>query len=128
MDISKNRRTKSDTTQCEQCPGYCCYWVPGSILFITALDINRIARHFLLTDGEVRKAFLKKRNTLKVKDDGSCIFLLDGKPNKRCSIHEARPRQCRDFPYDAACPYLERPDLLEIIRPKVEKSLGCKPS
>jgi hypothetical protein len=98
--------------------------VPGSSLFITALDVNRIARHFHLSDGEARIRFMKKRNALKVKDDGSCIFLLDGKLSRRCSIHQARPQQCRDFPYEKPCPYLEREDLLQLIYPKVEKSLG----
>jgi hypothetical protein len=98
--------------------------VPGSSLFITALDINRIASHFHLSDGQVRLIFMKKRNALKVKSDGSCIFLLDGKLSKRCSIHEARPQQCRDFPYEKPCPYLGREDLLQLIYPKVEKSLG----
>jgi hypothetical protein len=98
--------------------------VPGSSLFITALDVNRIARHFQLSDGEARIRFMKKRNALKVKDDGSCIFLLDGKLSRRCSIHQARPQQCRDFPYEKPCPYLEREDLLQLIHPKVEKSLG----
>jgi hypothetical protein len=72
----------------------------------------------------VRKRFIEKRNTFKVKDDGSCIFLHDGKLSKRCSIHMARPQQCQDFPYDAPCPYLIREDLLATIYPLMEKSLG----
>jgi len=32
---------------------------------------------------------------LKQRDDGSCIFLVDG----LCSIYEIRPRVCRDFEY-----------------------------
>ena len=109
---------------CNYCPGFCCYRLPGSILFVTALDINRIARHFHLSDGEVRKRFIEKRNTFKVKKDGSCIFLIDGKFSRRCLIHPARPQQCQDFPYDESCPYLERQDLLAAIYPKVAKSLG----
>lgn len=111
---------------CNYCSGFCCYRLPGSILLITAIDINRIARHFHLSDGEVRRRFIEKRNTFKVKDDGSCIFLLDGKLNKRCLLHSARPQQCRDFPYDGCCPYLEREDLLAIIYPKIKKSLMGK--
>jgi Fe-S-cluster containining protein len=42
----------------------------------------------------------------------------------RCSIHEARPRQCREFPHDQPCPYLEREDLLQKIQPRVEASLS----
>lgn len=113
-------------TFCNYCPGFCCYSLPGSILFVTAIDINRIARHFRMTDGEVRKKYIKGRNTFKVKEDGSCIFLRDGKIAKRCSIHTASPQQCQDFPYDAPCPYLHNEELLRLIHPKVEASLKKK--
>lgn len=109
---------------CNYCPGFCCYRLPGAVLLLTNLDINRIARHFHISDGEVRRRYIEKRNTFKVRDDGACIFLTDGALRKRCSIHEARPAQCRDFPYDAPCPYLQRIDLLEEIYPRMEKSLG----
>ena len=109
---------------CDFCPGYCCYRLPGSTLFVTATDINRLARHFAIADGEVRRRYLEGRNTFKVKEDGSCVFLADGPLNRRCSIHEARPDQCQAFPYDRQCPYLIRADLLAQISPKVEKSLG----
>jgi len=42
---------------------------------------------------------------------------------KRCTIHEARPDQCRRFPYGLPCPYLHREDLLAEIQPRIEKSL-----
>ncbi len=107
---------------CNYCPGFCCYRLPGATLFITATDINRLARHFCISDGEVRRCYIEKRNTFKVKADGSCIFLADGKQSKRCSVHLARPDQCRDFPYDQPCPYLQREDLLAEIYPRVENS------
>lgn len=122
--MPENNITALNTIYCNYCPGYCCYRLPGSVLLVTATDINRIARHFQLSDGEVRKRFLENRNTFKVKEDGSCIFLLDGCLSKRCSIHLARPRQCQDFPYDHFCPYLQRKELLETIYPKIEKSLN----
>ncbi len=113
---------------CNYCPGFCCYRLPGSTLFVTAIDINRIARHFNLTDGEVRKNYIEGKNTFKVRKDGSCIFLGDAKLSKRCTIHTARPQQCKDFPYDAPCPYLQRADLLELIYPKVAASLKIEGS
>jgi len=109
---------------CNYCPGFCCYRLPGATLFLDALDINRLARHFGISDGEVRRRYLENKNTFKVRDDGSCIFLADGKFSKRCSIHLARPRQCREFPYDEPCPYLFTESLLARIHPLVEKSLG----
>ena len=108
---------------CNFCPGYCCYRLPGSSLLLTSDDINRIARHFAISDGDVRRQYLENRNTFRTNEDGSCIFLAQGKMCKRCSIHEARPRQCREFPNDNPCPYLENDGLLELIQPRIEKSL-----
>ena len=108
---------------CNYCPGYCCYKLKGSVLLIDAEDINRLARHFLISDGEVRKRFMENKNTFKVKEDGSCILQSSDRMIKRCTVHTARPKQCRMFPYDDACPYLEREDLMAAIQPRVEESL-----
>ena len=113
---------------CNYCPGYCCYRLKGSTLYLDNIDINRLARHFGISDGEARKKYLEGRNTFKVGKDGACIFLNEEKMYGRCSIHTARPRQCREFPYNAPCPYLEREDLLSTIAPKVEACLIGKRS
>lgn len=115
-------------TFCNYCPGFCCYRLKGSTLFVTAIDINRLGRFFKSSDGEIRRKYIEGRNTFKVKEDGSCIFLADGAFSKRCTIHQARPQQCQDFPYEDPCPYLLREDLLAIIHPKVEKSLNLQGS
>jgi len=119
MDVLHNTEPLPNRSLCDSCAGYCCYWLPGSILFVTAIDINRIARYFRMSDGEVRRRFILQRNTFKVKVDDSCIFLLDGQPSRRCLIHSARPQQCRDFPYTDPCPYLVREDLLQALRQKM---------
>jgi len=65
---------------CNYCPGYCCYRVAGASLLLTAIDINRLARHFKVSDGEVRRRFLENRkNTFKLKKDGACIFQAEGR-------------------------------------------------
>ena len=120
-------RLSSNKVYCNYCPGYCCYRLKGATLYLDAADINRIARHFSITDGETRKRYLEGRNTFKVRKDGSCIFLSNGRMRARCSIHLARPLQCRQFPYDDPCPYLENEELLSIIQPKIEKSLFSVP-
>ena len=107
---------------CNYCPGYCCYRLQGSVLFVTAEDVNRMARYFKIPDGEVRKRYLDK-HTFKVREDGSCIFMAPDRMVKRCTIHEARPSQCRRFPYGRPCPYLERKDLLAAIQPRIAESL-----
>ncbi len=114
----------SNKTFCNYCPGYCCYNLPGAMLLIHAEDINRLALHFDISDGEVRKRFMDGKNSFRNRADGSCIFLANGKICKRCSIHLARPKQCKEFPYEKPCPYLEREDLLDDILPRLEKSLN----
>jgi Fe-S-cluster containining protein len=108
---------------CNFCPGYCCYRLAGSVLLIDAADINRLARLFSISDGEVRRRFMENRYTFKVKEDGSCIFQATDRMIKRCTVHEARPTQCRRFPYGNPCPYLERDDLLAEIQPRLETGL-----
>lgn len=124
---SKSKEKKVATPKnrvfCNYCPGFCCYRLPGSTLYLDAIDINRIARHFKITDGEARKRYIVERNTFRTTKEGACIFFIDGKLSKRCGIHEARPKQCRDFPYDDPCPYLESESLLDEIYPRVEKNL-----
>ncbi|MDX9834532.1 MAG: YkgJ family cysteine cluster protein [Desulfobulbus sp.] len=108
---------------CNFCPGYCCYRLPGATLYLDAADINRLARHFGMSDGEVRQHYLEGRNTFKTRADGSCILLANDRFCKRCTVHTARPRQCSEFPYDKPCPYLERPELLEEIQARIERAL-----
>jgi len=112
-----------NTAYCGFCPGYCCYRLPGSTLILDALDINRLARHFGISDGEFRRRHIENKNTFRTREDGSCPFLATDRMCRRCSVHEARPRQCRDFPYGKPCPYLENPGLLELIQPRIERSL-----
>ena len=123
MNKVKRYCLSSNKEFCNFCPGYCCYRLKGASLYIMAEDINRIARHLQITDGEVRKRYLENRYTFKTREDGSCIFLANGRLCKRCSIHEARPKQCRDFPYDKPCPYLESGELLNTIQHRIENSL-----
>ena len=113
-----------NSVYCEFCPGYCCYRLPGSSLYILAEDINRIGRHLGLSDGAVRRKYLEGKYTFKTKTDGSCIFLANDRLCQRCQIHAFRPRQCREFPYNRSCPYLEERTLLAQIQPRIEAALG----
>lgn len=106
---------------CNYCPGYCCYRLPGSTLFVNAADINRLARHFGIADGVVRRRYMENKYTFRVREDGSCIFQARDRMIRRCTVHPARPEQCRRFPYGQPCPYLEREDLLAEIQPRVER-------
>ena len=113
-----------NNSYCSSCPGYCCYRLPGATLTIGDADITRLARYFDISDDEVRRRFLENTNTFKTREDGSCILLANDRLCKRCTVHAVRPRQCGDFPYDAPCPYLENPGLLDIIKPRIEQGLA----
>ncbi len=81
-------------TFCNYCPGDCCYRLKGASLYLEAADINRFARHFGITDGEVRRRYLENKYTFKVREDGSCFFLSNDKMRARYTIHTAGPKQC----------------------------------
>ncbi|WP_456388012.1 YkgJ family cysteine cluster protein [Desulfolithobacter sp.] len=122
--FSLSSSSDQDQVYCHYCPGYCCYRLEGASLYIMADDINRLARHFGISDGEVRKQYMEGKYTFKTRKDGSCIFLANDRLSKRCSVHEARPKQCRDYPYGKPCPYISRHDLLALIHPRVARALN----
>jgi len=95
---------------CTGC-GACCRW-SGSVL-LDAGDINRLAEFLGLPEREfiahhTRLAPNRKQLALLDQADGSCAFLS----GNRCSIYEARPEQCRSFPYawrvGEGCPELDK--------------------
>ncbi len=75
--------------------GHCCHGYGGT--YVTPDDIKAIAKFI----GENPETFVEKycaisggRPVLAQKDDGYCIFFTD-----RCSIHEVKPKMCRQWPY-----------------------------
>ncbi len=95
--------------KCTGC-GTCCRW-SGSVL-LTDSDIAQIAAHLGLTEQELidhhtRLAPNRIQLALLDKEDDSCAFLT----GDRCSIYEARPAQCRSFPFawsvPEGCPALD---------------------
>jgi Fe-S-cluster containining protein len=83
--------------KCQRC-GTCCRW-SGHVL-LTDADIGRLA----LLAGITEEQFIERytvlaanRSQLSLADgpDGSCALLKDG----FCTLYEARPAQCRDFPH-----------------------------
>jgi len=87
--------------ECARC-GHCCRHEPGYV-FLSENDINQ-ATDYLSVD---REDFLKKycrivdigffrRVSFIEKPNNDCIFWQDG---MGCSIYEARPLQCRSYPF-----------------------------
>ncbi|MEM7147566.1 MAG: YkgJ family cysteine cluster protein [Verrucomicrobiota bacterium] len=82
--------------QCQRCAN-CCRW-PGEVV-LTTNDIQTIARFLHLTETEFIENYTRLRQnrtglSLTEKPDGACEFLhgID------CTINDAKPAQCRDFP------------------------------
>ncbi|MDF7809447.1 YkgJ family cysteine cluster protein [Pontiellaceae bacterium B12219] len=96
--------------KCSGC-GDCCRW--GGFVLLTENDVRRMASHLELAeqafiDVHTRLAPNRKQLALLDQEDGSCAFLK----GDQCSVYEARPEQCRTFPYawsvPEGCPELDK--------------------
>jgi uncharacterized protein len=93
---------------CKKCPGYCCSY---PLIEVGKRDIKRIARHFGLTPAAAARRFTRlegrKTRVMRRKKDkhfGRICQFFDTK-ERRCTIYEARPNTCRDFPAQNRCGY-----------------------
>ncbi|MBI3508037.1 MAG: YkgJ family cysteine cluster protein [Chlamydiia bacterium] len=83
--------------QCTGC-GQCCTSTSPSYVYLSEQDVDHLSHYF----GLKREAFLKKYtrydgqySLLDKPNTYDCIFLKE----KRCTVYEARPVQCRTFPW-----------------------------
>lgn len=82
--------------KCTGC-GKCCTGAPGYV-WITEEEIMIMAEFLKTTVDIFKKTYVRKvgaRLSLNEKANYDCIFLKD----KKCQIYEARPKQCRTFPW-----------------------------
>ena len=83
--------------KCTGC-GKCCTGSSGSV-HLSQADIDRLADFFHLPAGTFARRYtraVKGRRVLMDKPDSAeCIFLNQ----KTCSVYEARPTQCRTYPW-----------------------------
>ncbi len=93
---------------CLKCPGYCCSY---PVIEVKDRDAARIARHFNMPLDKAEKKFFKsshgyKRVMRRKKDKhfGRICQFFDTEA-RRCTIYEARPWPCRDFPGEDNCGY-----------------------
>ena len=92
-----------EPSACDTCAGNCCIGESGYI-WITEKEINVLAMHLNITQEELRIKYLNKisyKHSIKEvklsEDNFACVFFNLEK--RQCSIYEARPRQCRTFPF-----------------------------
>lgn len=92
--------------ECKQC-GNCCN-IEGYV-FIFKEDLNRILEKTDFTMSDLQTSYLSTVDgytVLRDKGTGSCIFWDE--TIKGCKIYEARPTQCRTFPFWKTLLYNEK--------------------
>ena len=94
---------------CAQCPAYCCSY---DRIIVEKRDLRRLANHFGITPEAAATRFTKTVEGEPVlrhqKDEiyGTICMFLDLN-TRRCSIYEARPGVCREYPDKPRCGYFE---------------------
>jgi Fe-S-cluster containining protein len=84
--------------ECTQC-GDCCTGAPGFV-WVNQEEIEAIAKAISVDVDEFEKKYVRKigiRKSLVEFPNGDCVFFDTEKRN--CSVYEARPRQCRTWPW-----------------------------
>jgi len=83
--------------KCTGC-GKCCTGSSGSV-YLSQNDLERLAQLFRLPVGSFARKYTRVSKGRRVLIDGpdshGCVFLAD----KICSVYEARPTQCRTYPF-----------------------------
>jgi Fe-S-cluster containining protein len=101
---------------CDKCVAYCCSIYDR--VQVTSRDIRRLATYFRLAPEIATQRFTKvfnKERILRRKADrlfGQACMFLD-QDTRKCTIYDARPLVCREFPTTSRCAYY---DLIEFER------------
>ena len=96
---------------CNDCPAYCCSY---ERIIVGKRDIKRLTKHHGLSFDKARSKFTKKgeekgERILRHRRDehyGSVCRFLD-RESRQCTIYEARPGICREFPGTKRCGYYD---------------------
>ena len=113
MDTTETERSYYD---CTRCPAYCCSVYER--VQVTERDIKRLANHFGVNVETAQRRFTttwKGEQILRRKADpifGQACRFLDP-ATRQCTIYNARPVVCRNFPDRVRCAYY---DLLQFER------------
>lgn len=98
---------------CTKCPGYCC---SHGRIEVSEIDVKRLARHFELPIRKAMQRFtyvyrakgLRERILRHHRDNvykSICMFF--DRKERRCTVYEARPKVCRQYPYGNKCGYYD---------------------
>ena len=102
--------TERSYYDCDKCPAYCCSIYDR--VQVTPRDIKRLAKHFDLDPEAAARRFTKTREgevVLRHQKDkiyGSVCMFLDTKA-RRCTIYNARPGVCHEYPDFSRCGYYD---------------------
>jgi Fe-S-cluster containining protein len=94
---------------CTKCPAYCCSY---EAIVVDKRDLNRLAKHFDLDVEVARKRFTKTvegEQVLRHQKDkvfGSICMFFDVQA-RRCTVYEARPGVCHEYPDSPHCGYYD---------------------
>jgi Fe-S-cluster containining protein len=96
---------------CLKCPAYCCSYAH---IPVTESDVDRLADHFSLSPETARRRFTKAGDeenprVLRHKSDThfTTICRFVDSETRNCTVYEARPEICRDFPAQNRCGYYD---------------------
>ena len=101
--------TPRPTYDCLKCPAYCCSY---DRIIVENKDLRRLAKHFGIELETARRRFTKVMEGEQVlrhqKDKiyGSICMFLDTK-TRRCTIYDARPGVCHEYPDKPRCGYYD---------------------
>jgi len=96
---------------CEKCPAFCCTYPQTPV---TAADLRRLARHLGIDVETAGRKYTKRSHDsgeriLKHRSDDAfltaCRFLAFD--TRDCTIYEARPAACREYPGTPRCGYYD---------------------
>lgn len=95
---------------CLKCPGYCCSY---PVIALNKRDIERLAKHFDLPYETAKTRFTRSAHghkyIMRRKADphfGRICQFFDTK-KRQCTVYEARPFACRDYPGEGRCGYYD---------------------
>jgi len=84
--------------RCTQC-GDCCTGAEGYV-WVNQQEVEELAAARGMTPAVFERRFVKRvgiRRSLKERKGGDCV-LLDA-DTRKCTVYDARPRQCRTWPF-----------------------------